>query len=376
MLTPSQTTLRTSWPGHYFDGRTTTRHQVTITLEPSGLELHLADGSRSWWPYHEVTQAQGAYGNEPVRLERGGPRAETAPEALVVDDPAFLLALQKIAREEARRFAGPLDRRSRLQVILLATLGSIAAITAIIVWGIPALAELAAPLVPTSWETAFGDAIAPQLAPAEGRCTNGRLRESVDKLVMRLAAARPASPYRFHVTVVDSPVFNAYAAPGGQIVIHRTLLKSTKTPEELAGVLAHEMQHILQRHATKALIRDLSMAAIVAAVFGDVSGIGAFAVQGARTLTTLHYNRQTEEEADREGFRLLQAARIDPAGMVRFFETLKKHTGEGAVPGYLSTHPETDERIAAMKALAAELAVQPDPLLPDVKWDEVKNLCR
>jgi len=367
---------QTTWSGHYFDGRTTSRHPVTIVLTPSGLELHMADGTRAWWPYREVTQAQGSYGNEPVRLERGSPHAEALREALVVDDPAFGAALRKFTREEGRRFGGPPDRLSRVRVILLASLASIAAIAAIIAWGIPALAELATPFVPTSWETALGKSVAPQLAPVGLQCTNGRLRDSVDKLVARLAAARPASPYSFQVTIVDSPVFNAFAAPGGYIVIHRRLLESTETPEELAGVLAHEMQHILQRHATKALIRHLSMAAIVAAVFGDVSGIGAFAVQGARTLTTLHYSRENEAEADREGMHLLQAARINPAGMIRFFETLKAQTRGAEPPAYLSTHPETDERITRLKALAAAAPVSPQPLLPDVKWDEVKNLCR
>ena len=362
----------TSWSGVYYDGRTTTRHPVTIMLAPSGLELHLADGTRAFWPYRELTQAQGSYSHEPVRLERGDPIAET----IVVDDPAFLVALRHFARENAGQFTQPLNRASFTRTIILAGAASIAAIAVVVIWGIPALAELVTPLIPISWEAALGSSLAPQLAPAERRCTNVRLRDSVDRIVVRLAGTRPDSPYRFQITVVDSPVFNAVAAPGGQIVIYRKLLKFTTTPEDLAGVLAHEMQHVLQRHAMKALVRDLSLAAIVAAVFGDVSGIGAFAVQSARTLTALHYSRETEAEADREGLALLQAARIDPAGMVRFFEVLKKHTGSTEVPAYLSTHPDNDERLAQMKALAAQLSVQPEPLLADVKWDEVKKLCR
>jgi len=154
------------------------------------------------------------------------------------------------------------------------------------------------------------------------------------------------------------------------------MLQTAERPEELAGVLAHEMQHIYRRHAMKALVRDLSIAAIVGAVFGDITGIGALAVAAGRTLTTLHYSRETETEADREGLRLLQAARIEPAGMVRFFETLKKHTGDAGLPAYLSTHPDTEQRLAEMKALAAAMPVQSEPLLADVKWDEVRKLCR
>lgn len=363
---------QTSWQGHYFDGRTTARHPVTIVLAPSELELHSADGRQAFWPYGDITQTQGAYANEPVRLERGYP----IPEAVVVEDPSFLEALRYFARENERQFAGPRHRASLLSLAVLAGAASIAVIAGMILWGIPALAELVTPLIPTSWETALGESVVQQLAPADRRCADSRLRDSVDGIVARLAAARPDSPYRVHVTVVDGPVFNAFAAPGGQIVLFRKMLQSAERPEELAGVLAHEMQHIYRRHAMKALVRDLSIAAIVGAVFGDITGIGALAVAAGRTLTTLHYSRETETEADMEGLRLLQAARIDPAGMVRFFETLKKHTGDAGLPAYLSTHPDTEQRLAEMKALAAAMPVQSEPLLADVKWNEVRKLCR
>ncbi len=362
----------TTWSGHYFDGRTTTRHPITIVLAPSGLDLHMADGTRAFWPYGDITQTQGSYANEPVRLERGSP----IPEAVIVEDPAFLEALQRITNEHTRQFAGPQPRARLVRLIALAGAASLALIAGMILWGIPALAELVTPLIPTSWETALGESVAQQLAPANRRCTDSRLQDSVDGIMARLAAARPDSPYRFHVTVVDEPVFNALAAPGGRIVIFRTMLQSTENPEELAGVLAHEMQHIYRRHAMKALVRDLSIAAIVGAVFGDITGIGALAVTAGRTLTTLHYSRDTEMEADREGLALLQAARIDPMGMVRFFETLKQHTGGAGFPASLSTHPDTDTRLAEMTTMATATPVQSEPLLADVKWDEVRNLCR
>ena len=362
----------TSWSGHYFDGRTTARQPVTIVLAPSGLELHIADGARAFWPYGDITQTQGAYANEPVRLERGSP----IPEAVVVEDPAFLEALQRFARENARQFEGPRRRGSLVSLVVLAGAASIAVIAGLFLWGIPALAELVTPIIPTSWETALGESVVQQLAPIDRQCADGRLKDSVDGIVARLAAARPDSPYRFHVTVVDGPVFNAFAAPGGQIVVFRKMLQSAENPEELAGVLAHEMQHIYHRHAMKALVRDLSIAAIVGAVFGDITGIGALAVTAGRTLTTLHYSRETESEADREGLRLLQAARIDPAGMVRFFETLKKQTDASGLPAYLSTHPDTEQRLAEMKTLAQATPTQPEPLLADVKWGEVRMLCR
>jgi Zn-dependent protease with chaperone function len=367
----STSVFQTSWTGHYYDGRTPTRSPVTITIAPSGLELQLLNGTRLWWPYHEVTQSQGAYDNEPVRLEYGSPIAE----ALVVDDQKFLVALSHTAQRSIKGLSVPRDRKSKLQVLVLAAVGSIAALAALVVWGIPALAELVTPFIPVSWEVALGESVVDQLAPPDARCTNSQLQDAITAVVSRLQSNAAVQPYKFNVVILDKPFFNAFAAPGGYIVILQPLVEATKTPEEFAGVLAHEMQHILQRHAMKALVRDLSMGFMVGAILGDVSGIGAFGLQAARTLTTMNYSRDTEEEADRTGMQLIKAAHIDSAGMVGFFTTLKTKQAGIETPGYLSTHPDTDARIAALKTLAATQGAV-EPLLPDLKWDEVKKLCR
>ena len=76
----------------------------------------------------------------------------------------------------------------------------------------------------------------------------------IDELVLTLTKALPSNPYAFRVSVVDSPVVNAFAAPGGYIVIYKGLLKYTKSPEELAGVLAHEIEHVIHRHVTRMLL--------------------------------------------------------------------------------------------------------------------------
>jgi predicted Zn-dependent protease len=256
-------------------------------------------------------------------------------------------------------------------------MGSVAVLAVLILWGIPALAEFATPFIPVSWEVALGKSMASQLAPPAQRCTNSRLQNTLDTIVARLAANASSQVYHFHVTVADTPNFNAFAVPGGYIVIYRPLLEATTTPDELAGVLAHEMQHVVRRHATKALVRDLSLSLLVGATLGDVSGVAAFGVQAARTLATLRYSRETEEDADQAGMALIHEAHIDPQGMVTFFATLKKHHEGVEPPAYLSTHPDSDARIAALQKLV--LAYQPEhptPLLANDKWDELKKLCR
>ena len=368
--------LQTAWTGHYYDGRTSARQTVTVSLAPSGLELRLANGTRRWWAYSEIIQTQGAYANEPVRLERMQP-GQQIPEALVIDDKAFLQAFTEVSTGQQHQFATARKRTSRFAILGLAAMGSVAAVAVLILWGIPALAEFVTPFIPVSWEVALGESMSSQLTPPAQRCTNSKLQSSLDTIVARLAANSSTQVYQFHVTVADTPTFNAFAAPGGYIVIHRALLEATTTPDELAGVLAHEMQHVVRRHATKALVRDLSLGLLVGATMGDVSGVATFGVQAARTLATLRYSRETEEDADRGGMAAIHAAHLDPRGMVTFFTTLKRHADGVQPPAYLSTHPDSDARIAALQKLASAYPPKhTTPLLANDKWDEVKKLCR
>ncbi len=359
-----------TWPGSYYDGKTSAQQPVTVTLTPRGMTIQLESGGTLFWAYEEIQQTQGEHAGEPARFECGSP----LPEAVVINDPSFLQDLRRVVQSRFRQFRFPTPLHQRLGMLGGALVVSVAAVGAMVLWGIPALADLTTPFVPVSWEVALGKSALEQMVPDEQRCTNGALKKQTDLLLARLVDPSK-SPYELHLTIVDFNQFNAYALPGGEIVVFRPLLQATKNPEELAGVLAHEAQHVLLRHTTKSLLRDLSLAALVGALFGDVTGIGALTVQAARTLSTLQYSRGMEEEADLEGLRLLQQAHFNPSGMVYFFETLQQREGHLNVPPYLSTHPQTEERIARLRAL---LHQSPDaaPATPDEDWKQITALCR
>ncbi|MGH7474187.1 MAG: M48 family metallopeptidase, partial [Candidatus Methylomirabilales bacterium] len=216
------------------------------------------------------------------------------------------------------------------------------------------------------------------LAPPPKRCTDPTLARAIDEITITLTRTLPASPYTFRVAVVDNPTVNAIAAPGGFIVLFRGLVEHTQNPEELAGVLAHEVQHIVRRHATRMLVHNASTGLLLGALTGDARGAMRFGLEGARILGILRYSRHHEEEADLEGMQMLIAARIDPAGLVRFFDSLKeKEQGkEGpALLTYLSTHPTTADRVERLKSLAAKADGQWITLLPDLQWREISRLC-
>ena len=356
------------WRGRYFDGRTALAQPVRVTIGSRGLHIAKTDRSTLWWDYDQVRQTQGAYAGEQVRLERGPPVAE----ALLVDDAGFLAAIHAIAPEQTA-FHNPARRPLRLKLTLLAALCLPLLGGALYLWGIPAVAEALAGRVPVSWEEQLGRSVVGLLAPPEARLEDPVCTEVLEGIGDRLLEAVPTNDYRFRYVLKRDRSINAFAAPGGFVVVHTALVSKTGSSEELAGVLAHEMQHILKRHTTAALFRDLSIQVLIAAWTGDLGGLEV-ALETAGTLGKLRFSRQAETEADLEGLKMLQAAGIAPGGMVAFFKSLEKmDLPEGLT--YLSTHPRGEDRIKQLEQLAAGMEVAPVPLLPEVSWEQVKSRC-
>lgn len=365
--------MQTDWQGDYLDGKSAVRRRVTVSTTPAGLTITTEGGERFQWPYDRLRQTQGFYPGDPVRLEKEG----ADPEAVVLPDAAFLRALHRLLPEQARPFHDPDRRPARSRLTFLAAFTSIAAAASLYLWGIPALAALIAARVPISWEAALGRSTLERLAPAGMRCVAPKGTEMIDRIMKPLIGSAP-SPYSFQVIVVDHSMMNAFALPGGTIVVFRGLLAETKRPEALAGVLAHEIAHISERHTTRALLQQASTGLLLSALTGNAGGVASRGLEGAQLLGLLRYNRQNEEEADRYGMERLLKAGIDPEGMIGFFETLREKeekSGGPPVSQYLSTHPATEDRIERLRSMAKDKTKPVGPLLPGEDWNEVKKIC-
>ena len=150
--------------------------------------------------------------------------------------------------------------------------------------------------------------------------------------------------YEFHVAKDKS--LNAFALPGGVIVVNTGLIEATSRPEELAGVLAHEVQHVELRHSLRGMVKNLGLRGLFAFAAGDLGG--SLLGEAAVGLTNLKFSRDDESEADRAGLDALIAAGIDPSGMAAFFETMSKKATDPAV-AFASTHPSSADREAVLR---------------------------
>jgi hypothetical protein len=287
--------MSSDFEGYYMDGRTAERHLASVRLTPSGLQITLENKDTFFWPTEEIQQAKNFYGEDQVRLEKG----LGTPEVLLLPSSIFLKKIKEILQGKKKRFRPPASRKSWVWVVILSAAGVVGVTASLYLWGIPSMTSWVVPYIPVSWEERLGQSVVDTVAPVERRCRNLTQSKKFQEILSALGSSVPHSPYKFRVTVVNSAAVNALAAPGGNMVIFRGLLEKTSTAEELAGVLAHEMQHILQRHATRALLQQVSMKILLAAAVGDGRGL-SYGLEGAQTLGMLRYSRQKEEEADRE----------------------------------------------------------------------------
>jgi predicted Zn-dependent protease len=358
--------------GVYLDGRTAERRRVTVRLLPDRLELLTEAGDPLTWPFSEIRRTQGRFAGEQTRFERGAPIAE----ALLIDDPVLLAALYRAAPKLGAAAYDPSRRRARIAWTAAAAVAAIVASVGLINYGVPALAGAVTPHIPLSWDVRLGDAILEHFAEVDQRCDDPVLQTAIDEIFASTLGSSNAA-YPFRLIVLDVPELNAFAAPGGPVVVLRGLLRRTETPEELAGVLAHEAQHIIRRHSTRALLQQASTGLAIAAITGDVSGAAAFGLNAAASLGTLRYSRTHETEADDEGMRMILDAGIDPAGMIAFYELLAREGPE--LPGmlsYLSTHPATDERVQRLKALSAHADPPRTTWSSGESWKAIRERCR
>jgi len=173
-------------------------------------------------------------------------------------------------------------------------------------------------------------------------------------------AKGPAYPYSF--SVANYRELNAFALPGGPVWIHRGILHAASNESQLAGVLAHEIAHIAQRHAADQITKQLvanGFLGLLGAVLGNDPGGARTAQTGARILAggyLLKFSRDDEREADRVGLEIMRRAGWDPRGMAEFMGVLRREQGRdpGSVEVFLSTHPAPAERAVVLKRLAAQ----------------------
>jgi predicted Zn-dependent protease len=211
--------------------------------------------------------------------------------------------------------------------------------------------------LPLEWEKPLGDAALAQLRGQFRFVTDRQVLDPLNRLAAPLFAGATNSSDRFTLFVTESKEINALALPGGYIVFHRGLLERARTAEEVQGVMAHEMAHVQKRHGVLQLVQSLGLDLAIQQIQGGESRVLDTLVRDSGQLLGLKFSRDHERAADDLGWKLLEQAQINPAGMVDFFAGLKTvMDAGGALPiPLLSTHPAPQERMDRLQQKKAAL---------------------
>jgi len=247
------------------------------------------------------------------------------------------------------------SERGRMRLEWIAVLVVVIGTPVALAWGARALARWVAFSVPPSMDAALAQPTWQALRATHDECSdaaNAYVRRVAEPLIAALDA-----PFEFQLTVVDSEEINAFALPGGYVIVDMGLLESATSGEEVAAVIAHELHHVTLRHGTERILAETGTYALLTFFFGggDLQ-TPAFTLS---ELASLDYNRDQEAAADAGAHALLKKAGISPAALATFFDRL---TGLPVPPAVLSTHPDPGER--AQSARAAAEGFTPTTSLP------------
>jgi beta-barrel assembly-enhancing protease len=234
---------------------------------------------------------------------------------------------------------------------------------------LPIAAEAVAARIPRSVEAKLGDAM-------YGSMITGY--EVDQEMTTRANAFVKAidfkTTYPIRITVVKDDNVNAFALPGGNIIVFDKIVTSMKTKEEFAALLAHEVAHVHYRHSLRNVFRSLGGLLFISLLLNDINGIVTVLADNSNMLANLTYSRALETEADQKAMAVLQSDGISLKGFVDLFNLLKNAHGDAGSLQLLSTHPLTEERLALAKAKAREQVGIKDQSELQKKWEDIVNV--
>jgi predicted Zn-dependent protease len=367
-------------PATFFDGQTAQRHAVLVSVSPDGLGLVIdQQGGHSWlWPLDRLrvlADQANATGLTLTLLSDSEDESPRDPARLVLSEPNLVLWIRQNGvnlhkRDVRHGTAGKIVKRMALAV---------ASIVLILFIILPRMADFMATRMPLETEVAFGDAVISQMQRLLGADADGGLvcrapqgQAALNRLASRLLDGHDLS-YAIKFSVFDHEMVNAFAAPGGQIVILRGLLDTADTAEEVAAVLAHEIGHVEARDPTRLMLRAAGSAGLVSIILGDFTGGSVIGVIGDQLLQT-SYTRRAEAAADAFALAMLQNAKISAASFGDFFDKFEELEGGFAPPEYLASHPSSAGRASRARDFAAHQG-ETAPVLTDAEWQALKAIC-
>lgn len=349
----------------YYDGATAQVSEVGVRVTAAELIIFRpADsGIVARWPIADLAVLGDAnHEAAPPVVRRGG------EARLVIQDIELRQRLAALVPELAA-----LDHRPAPLVPRLATLGvTLAALVGLFWVVVDYGTEYAAPWLPYSLQARLGESVFEELVADKDECHGKRGLEAINDLANRLARAA-GYEHEVVVHVIEGGPVNAFTLPGGILVFYSDLIEQAKDRSQVAGVLAHEIGHVVHHHPIKGIARQYGIDLLAKLVSGGYSDLLNTLTSGGNILLALRNGRAFERQADDTGVALLEKLGLRADGIAGFFEQMmeKEPKDAASAAGIWSSHPPTKERIDATKRPATGR-----PAFSDADWKALRDVCK
>lgn len=363
----------------FFDGETSARHDVTVSVDWRTPPALIVDGQAEGLPARWLLERLRGLSDQADKntlvvtlLADTADEAPRAPARLVISDPSLR---DWIVRSRPSLFKRDLREGTGFKLATRALAATVAFLVILFVL-LPQMANTLAALIPPEREAALGRATIRQvelLFGSEARCTNPEAQAIWDDMAERFVdRARYDAPLT--VIVMDNPMVNAFAAPGGHVVFFRGMIDEAQSADELAAVMAHEVGHVVARDPTRLMLRSVGSVGILGLVLGDFAGGGLIVVLTDQLLES-SYSREAEEEADRYAFERMIDQGLDPAALADLFGRMRdKHGDVEGLASHIMTHPSFADRIAEARRQSDRIA-DTAPALTEAEFAILKRSC-
>jgi Zn-dependent protease with chaperone function len=347
----------------YLDGRSNRKRSVALRFADR-LDIVEPEGAVESWPYDQIRRADGPPETLRLRCATALPLAR-----LEVSDAAMQEAI--VARCKSL-YVGHAASTQTWRIVFW-SLAAVCSILALAFFGIPFVADRLAPLVPTAVEQRIGQAVDKQARAIFGgkTCDGAAGQAAFSSLIDKLKRAGEIDT-PLDASVLSSDMSNAFALPGGKIYLLDGLLQKARDPDEIAGVLAHELGHVRHRDNLRRIIQTGGTSFLIGLLFGDVTGGGAMVFVG-RSLFDASYSRDAERAADAFAMEVMHKLGRSAKPMGEFLFRVTGSESDKTI-SILASHPLTEERRDLM-AREARPNTGPEILSPG-EWRALKNICR
>ena len=347
----------------FYDGETAIAHEVDVVLDAEELRISAPSlNAVRRWRLEAIEAVEPPRPGTPFRM-----RYPLGPgERLIVSDAALVESLVE-RRPDLKRSVHP---RTVLKFALVTVLG-LAVVAGLGYLLLTVLPPVVVHMMPDSWRERLGEQTAAQFLRSYQECSSPAGNVALRDLIARVA--EPDLAKTVTIEVRKLPVVNAFTLPGAKVVLSGSLIAAATTPDEVAGVLAHELGHAHYQDPEVALLRLTGLQLLLSLASGSDGGNVVSNVVGLAAF--LRYSRAAEERADDYAQELLAKSRIDPLGLKRFFERLKDEDASASrfatLGNIFSTHPGTEARIERIKPLAGTVR----PALDERQWQDLRRIC-